>query len=262
MRGLVLRRGPFFLVAASVLAAGGPAFGQADDWASPEFRPRLVLNAGGPTASVRALDFSADGRRLYVGGLDKAVYAYDVRGDERNVFRTAARRAVYAQTLRWEIARGLRGAVFAVAASPTEPRVAFGGYSARDSLGDIVVYDVDGRRVDRLLTGHRQTVVSVKYHPEGKRLLSCGLNGELRSWTLQTGESVVVQPAHDRLDAPLPIAWLDGETAVCSRPNPPTNDGSIDWRLVKLRKVGLPAFTAVDFPELHTGRITALAVDG
>ena len=96
-------------------------------------RPRFVLNTSGPVDAVQSVAFSPDSRRLYAGGFDKVVYAWDLIQQKR---RTTAN---LAQTLRWQISRGQRGAIYTIAASPIDRTLAIGGVSARNANGDIVL---------------------------------------------------------------------------------------------------------------------------
>ncbi len=125
-----------------------------------EPRPRFVLNPGGPVNQVRDLAFSPDSSRLYSAGFDKAVHAWELRNP---VARPGDVSVV--QTLRWEIARGLRGVIYALAASPVDRRLAIAGYSARDAGGDIVIYDTAQAQVERPCTGIDKRWARWRFHP-------------------------------------------------------------------------------------------------
>jgi len=84
--------------------------------------PALVLDPGGPAASVFALAFSPDGSILYVGGADKVVRRFVLAGQ---AFAPADPARL--PPLRVPIGPGNAGAVNAVAPSP---RTASGSRSA------------------------------------------------------------------------------------------------------------------------------------
>src|SRR5262249_9715380 len=96
--------------------------------------PWLRIDSGGHTAAVRALAFTSDSSRLLSGGLDKNVEVWNMAAlrDLRRVF-------LRERTIRWQVARGLRGSIYALAAAPDAPLVAIGGYGAMGSLGEIVL---------------------------------------------------------------------------------------------------------------------------
>ncbi|MGA1619167.1 MAG: hypothetical protein ACO37F_11745, partial [Pirellulales bacterium] len=126
--------------------------------------PILRLDLPGHTGEVRALAFSADSRRLVSGGRDKVAMVWTL-GDPleqpeqagggveppSRPTRNIARRRLREQVLRWQVARGTRGAIqaIAVAAAPAaqaaaretenEPGsvVAVAGSGAMGSTGEI-----------------------------------------------------------------------------------------------------------------------------
>lgn len=174
-----------------------------------EDMPRLVLNVNGPAGTIRALGFSADSRRLYAGGMDKAVHAWELLdGDPK-----AGPRATPVKTLRWEIARGLRGAIYTMAVSPSDNRLAIAGYSTR-LAGEVVIYDAARGEVETALRDHQQPVVSLAFAPDGKRLATCSRDGEVRVYTVGTWTSIQVrQPTIEGL-FPRPIVFAGPTTVV------------------------------------------------
>ena len=142
--------------------------------------PWLRIHAGGHTAAVRALAFTADSTRLCSAGLDKDVEVWNMTALGRDLRRTFLRE----RTIRWQVARGLRGSIYALAASPTEPLLALGGYGAMGSLGEILVVNpVDGtlvKAVDgmRGAQQHRETVLSLAFSSDGQWLAAMHADGE------------------------------------------------------------------------------------
>ncbi len=99
--------------------------------------PRLRINTGGHTASVRALAFSPDSSRLYSAGLDKIVQIWNLKTVTRDLTGNYLRE----RTIRWEVARGLRGNIYAMAAAPSDGLLAWGGFGARTNTGLILLVD-------------------------------------------------------------------------------------------------------------------------
>lgn len=219
--------------------------------------PRLVLNTGGPVGTVRSLAFSPDSARLYSAGPDKAVQTWGFHVGARSIVRKGPDRAVLAQTLRWEITRGLRGAINVVAASPAGRRLAIGGYGARDSLGDVILYDTATAQVERALLGHRQPIVSLDFSPDGNHLLSVSRDGEVRLWSAAQGWNgrQIAGKVDKKLETgQQPARFLSDQAFVVSRP---ADDGK-NWRLARYAVDGDAAGQPLD--QLHGERIASVAV--
>jgi WD40 repeat protein len=101
---------PVFFVAVA-LAQVQPPLPKLDDKPSPQ------VDAGGPSAAVTALAFSADGETLYAAGLDKVMRVWTL---QKGIFVPKA-------TYRVPIGPGNLGAINAVALSPDGAWVAFAG---------------------------------------------------------------------------------------------------------------------------------------
>ncbi|QDU59664.1 WD domain, G-beta repeat [Planctomycetes bacterium Pan216] len=181
-------------------------------------QPRLVLNTGGPTNTVRSIVFSEDPSRFYSGGLDKRVQSWGVRGAGRGLRRSQVNQALLVQNLRWEIARGLRGSIYTLAASPSNRSLAIAGYGARNATGNIVVYDTATAQVTNALLGHMQTVVSLDYSPNGKKLVSVSVDGDVRVWSGPEWNSRQLRAPGGAPASPQPAIFLtDDLVAVASR---------------------------------------------
>ena len=60
--------------------------------------------------------------------------------------------------------------------------MAIGGYGVMGTLGEIVLVNpIDGKLV-KVLEGHRQTIYSLAFSPDGKWLASMDTAGETRLW--------------------------------------------------------------------------------
>lgn len=177
-----------------VVLWGGVARGQGLTKFVPD-RPRLVINPKGPTSDIRAMLLSPDGGRLYVAGLDKVVQVYDVAVDPANPGRD---RLVAGTTLRWEVSRGTKGAINAMALSPDGRRLYVAGIATRAPYGRIVIFDPAQRQIVGALPldvpsndpktmdlfAHGDPVTSLSISPDGQRLASASADGEVRVWAL------------------------------------------------------------------------------
>ena len=162
---------------------------------SVQDEPWLRIEAGGHTASVRALAFLPDSLRLCSAGLDKNVEVWNLSA-VRNLRRVFLRE----RTIRWQVARGLRGSIYALAAAPDNGLLAVGGYGAMASLGEILLVDPLHGKMDRVLEGHRETICSLAFSPGGKWLASMDVTGETRLWDRSTWTSrVLYKPDRENL---------------------------------------------------------------
>ena len=155
---------------------------------SPEEQPWLRINAGGHTAAVQALAFTADSKRLCSAGLDKIVEVWNLSAITRDIRRVFLRE----RTIRWQVARGLRGSIYALASAPSDGLLALGGYGAMGSLGEILLVNpVDGS-LNRVLEGHRQTICSLAFSADGRWLASCDAAGAAILWQRGKWQPVVL----------------------------------------------------------------------
>lgn len=187
--------------------------------------PRMLLTTGGPVSPVRALAFAPTSDRLFSAGADKLARIWDLQrvGPQKQV------RATLAGRLHWEIARGTRGYIYAMAVSPSGQRVALAGMCARDANGHIAIYDTGLSDLDQVLRGHRQTVVSLSFSPDGQRLASVSIDGEARLWTVGDWQSVTVRQPSGHLIDPQPALFLSDSVLALATPDPDRR-GS-DWRV-------------------------------
>jgi len=158
--------------------------------------PILRLDLPGHTGEVRALAFSADSSRLISGGRDKAAIVWTLDpaalqdiDDTDRTSRNIARRRLKERALRWQVARGTRGAIQALAVSSGTARglVALAGSGAMGSTGEILLLDAnDGSLVKTLgggdRPGHRQSVAALAFTTDGSWLLSQDLDGQIFAW--------------------------------------------------------------------------------
>jgi WD40 repeat protein len=145
---------------------------------SPDGIPWLRLNLRGHTAPIRAIKFTAAGDRLCTAGEDKSVivWLHDPRSE----------RWQYERTIRWQVQRGTRGRIYALAAAPG--LLAIGGEGAMGGTGEIVLVDpTTGDFVATLFDeqhGHRQVIVALDFveTPTGPALASQSMDGRTLLW--------------------------------------------------------------------------------
>ncbi len=191
---------------------------------SPVFTPRLEVfhtadgtsayRVGGQVASVHAVGFSPDGKRLYVAsgwqdgdaardcavrvlaadtGADVATFAgpsgipkaLALSGDGRRLWVLTEAGAVDG----WDTATGRAaahvdalGQPYAIAASPDGRTVAVG-------MADhnVVLIDAATGTVRRVLRRHQGSVMAVAFSPDSARLASVGSDHTVRVWVLRAG---------------------------------------------------------------------------
>ena len=231
--------------------------------------PRLVLNIDGPNSRVRGLAFSTDSHRLYCGGFSKVVNVWDIGwnlppGAEGELLATPV------GTLRWEIARALRGHINALDLAPIGSRLAIGGTGARDPSGTIVVFDTDRNEVEAALpptfdrnqpSGHVTSVIGLDFSPSGNLLVSVSLDGEIWLWTAPDDRQADwagkrIRPAGGVRFDRQPVLFLSEQRFVAAERVHPADDTR--WRL---------ALYSIDgerlrgLPQVFEHRLNALAIN-
>lgn len=156
-------------------APAPPAIGQ-----MPASLPWLRLNMDGHTGLIRAMSFTRDGARLCSGGEDKALEVWN-RLDIAN--RNS--RWTHERTVHWQVHRGPRGRINAVAAGPGV--MALAGDGAMGGMGEILLVDPASGELKRTLVdnkiGHRHPVRSMSFSTAGTLLASQDISGRALLWT-------------------------------------------------------------------------------
>ena len=146
---------------------------------SPDGIPWLRLNFRGHTAPLRASAFLHSGNRFCTAGDDKSVIVWAKAVGGLSPWR-------YERTIRWQVQRGSRGRIYALAAAPK--LLALTGEGAMGGTGEIVLVDpTSGDFVATLfdeVQGHRQVVVSLDFvtRSKGSALASHSMDGRTLLW--------------------------------------------------------------------------------
>lgn len=231
-------------------------------------RPWLQLNTGGHTATVQALAFSPDGSRLYSAGQDKVVHIWNTSSAVRDLRRTY----LLERTVRWQLGRALRGAIYALAVAPNDGLLAVGGYGASPQLGEIQLFEPGTGRLVKTLIGHRQAVNSLAFTQDGQRLVSLDLEGHARVWQRGEWNSTALVDRDETTYGPAQAATIASHPKL--RPLAVTRAGDVDVALlgvfVGLAPDGTPLWKLrqqplsnpqqnVTFDTLHTHPLGAIA---
>ena len=230
-----------------------------------EDEPRLRINSGGHTGVVRGLAFTPDSSRLCSAGLDKVVQVWNLGEPTEDLQGNLLRE----RTIRWEVARGPLGNIFALASAPSDGLLAFAGHGVRTQQHVVLLVNpVDGSLV-KTLDAHRRTVCSLAFSADGNWLASSDTDGRVVAWQRGQWQADVIVEAdaqtHGEETARLiqgqppvrPVAILGSSHVVVPDFVGREADGRLRWRL---RLIGLAEREDVRTLEaIHFGMVTALA---
>lgn len=132
-------------------------------------------------APVRALAFSPDGGRLFVGGDTTTVTVYAV-ADGTVLSTLDATQIVEVDETIVFTPEDADGFVYAVAYSPDNDLIAAGG---DDTL--LRTWRVDRVNVDQVFPGGRGSIQTAEFHPSGRFVATGGDDNTLRLWNTNNG---------------------------------------------------------------------------
>ncbi len=235
--------------------------------------PILRICAGGHSGTIKALAFTPDSARLCSAGLDKNVAVWNLRAISRDLRRVFLRE----RTIRWQVGRGPRGSIQALASAPSDGLLAFGGYGLMGGLGEIMLVDPKTGKMAAVLDLHRQAIAALAFSADGNRLVSSDTAGRAVLWqrpTPATDKSadwkpVVLQEpdevaygkaaARDIAAGPKfrPVTIAADRWVVLPEYKGQDSTGRRQWHL---RRISLDApDRSKTLTTVHSGQVTALA---
>ena len=139
--------------------------------------PLEVVLPVGPLAPVAAVAFSPDGKTLASGTYGRVV-----------IWDAAAGRPV-------KVLTNVLGAVNDLRFSPDGKTLAVAG-GQPSARGDLRLYSVGDWKLLASLGGHTDTIASISFSPDGKRLASASFDKTVRIWDLEARKSVLTYTGH------------------------------------------------------------------
>ncbi len=133
------------------------------------------FDAGG---AIESVSLSKDGQRFVTGGLDGRVRVWNTENNQQPLA---------------EFDYG-GSYVHAVAYSPDGIHVAAGGNDQRG--GYIKIWNLETQKLEQVLRGHTDSVLSVTYSKDGSQILSAGYDHTARLWNAATGDLLRTLEGH------------------------------------------------------------------
>ena len=215
----------------SMAATGDKSGTQIHLWNTTTGKRRVTLNGHtnffkeGPDedekeADIQAMAFTLDGKTLVSGSEDKTVQLWNTNGAKRSTLR------------------GHQGWITTVAFSAKGEIVASG-----DTNKEIKVWDVSTSRERATLIGHKNTINSLTFAPEGTSpysgcLASGSADGTIRFWDPETGQELITFTVGHTEWVKAVAFFVDGTTLASAAFN-----GTVEiWSLMTKRE--LITFTA------------------
>ena len=208
-----------------------------------EVRATPCLELRGHAAAVRDLAFSADGRRLLSASSDHTLCLWYAREED------AGYAFIRAGTLDKQL-RGHTASIQAAAFSPADPQlVVSAGHDAHVKLWSTAAYHEQQALPGVALRGHVNAVMSARYSPDGRSLVTASSDRTAKKWLLENGsarEALAFREGHSYLTSraiffpdgqKLLTAAVDGSVRIWSR--------ATEAELLKLPDTGYRAAAAL-----------------
>src|SRR5262249_32791468 len=136
---------------------------------------KALATLSDPEVGYRVWALSADGRRLLLGGTDDTLRLWDPSGGEAPAVL------------------GRQTGVSEGAFSPDGTRAVTGGFFPDTGVR---LWDVAGRRLIAVLTGHKNMVMALAFSRDGSRAVAAAMDHTARLWDGGTGAPVATLQGH------------------------------------------------------------------
>ena len=141
----------------------------------------VIAHLEGPTDSINIIKFSPDGARVAMASMDGNVYIYDVPEITEDY---EAESILLNPTF---IASGPEDELEWMTWHPSSKALACGG---ADSLAWVFTVLTDKVSVYRAFSGHTGAIITGKFSPNGKLLITGGADGAMYKWTIAEDSGV------------------------------------------------------------------------
>jgi WD40 repeat protein len=165
-------------------------------------KPYLVFNAGGHTAAINKVQFTADGQQLVSVSNDKTIRVWDVDTGEPLC------------VLRPPIGPGSAGMLYALAVSPDGRWLAVGGFEYAGNDHGIYLIDVPANEIRAVLRGHTDVVLDLAFSSVGRWLASASADKTARLWDPATGHCEAILRGHS--DSVYAVRFSPDATALAT----------------------------------------------